>query len=979
MPGSSRSSRFAALLVLAACLAAAFGCGEGGREAAAPLAAGRLGADLLAGVAPAALPSYVRDSYRLRPDRRFLLALAMIAKPAAGEPPAVVQAMHQEGRWKILVDGEEAGLLSELPDFPGLTEVLARQARPAAHAEAAADESAAAAAVERAIGAVDAEALAAALAAPGLDRRSAAVGLAWLATLATDSLDQTDPLLAAAWAAVAVEREPRAEVLLARALGYDAAAAEAAIRLAEDDPLRPWAGDDEPGLAALCARRPEERTCSFLHLALLAERGRGERFAAVLAASPLRHAAGSALPGLRIRLADFDYGKPGRELAEKMLASLGLPAEAGSRDFEAALDQLGEQLASRPPAALRAALLAWRRAAYYSGIYNQARFALDLRASATDAENLAKAIEPAAAGTAEELQRYLLLRAAVLGGSREMAPLADFMASSRALGAPPLFALARIIARQVTTTDRLRRQPIPAFFAGLDTRPAHRLIAARVARDNLTSPYLHEKLARAAAEAAPHRSEELPALAAELREDGARLRQIAGDEAMPQYARVVALGALSRLGQADDAFVRAHYQAFADDPDGSSQWLLAFLESRGDRAGALAAIDAALARRGHPLTEAYLRSKKAELQLAMGQPDAAFATIRPALASGKEDALLQGAAIELARRRPQSALKLAQEALGRYPEGAAEAAGLVARARWQMRDGATAARELAADPGGILGAWIGALPAAFADSFAAAPEGEVRQAFGQLVEAGIPHRVLGRAGIALGERRDHRLTLSLLGRLSEPAPEWRDQLRLQTYDLIARKAGKREALAFIRAALPADSHNFALTLYQMRRYELLLDLFSSGQEGENSPVVRLLKAASHLHLEETSGKRWEEFLAEVEEEPKNDFSPLTRVLVAKGDGAESLAGLGGRDRATLGWLFGVKAASAGRYVEADGWFQVAIESGLEGQPPHAWAWVVESGWIEARRSLELLGSRKEFHPGAAAAAAPAAGAGLAKP
>lgn len=978
MPGSPRRSRVAASLVLAVCLAGAVACGDRDEEAQ-PAAESGSGADLLAGVAPAALPEYVRDRYRLRPDRRFLAALALVARPAEGEAP-LVQALHQEGRWKILVGGEEAGLLAEFPDFEEATELLARRVSPAADPIPAAAPIAPA--VAGAIEAVDPEALAAALGAPDLGRRSFTVGLAWLATLTTDSLEQADPLLAAAWAALAADREPRAEALLARALGYGRAAALAAGRLADDDPVRLYAAGDEPGLAALCSRRQEDRPCRFLHLALLADRGRGERFASVLAASRPGIADGPALAGLRIRLADFDYGKPGRELAEQALRSLGLatgPPSVGpefrSGEFEAAV----EQLAAPPAGATLAALQSWHRANYYSGLYNQARFALDLRASAEDAARLADSLTPAAPGTAEELRRYLAVRAAVLGGSRDMSPVAGLLAAAPSIGAPPLHALARSIARQVTTTDRLRRQPIPAFFERLDTRPAHRLIAARVARENLTSPFLHEKLARAAAAAAPHLSEELPALVAELDEDAAGLRLIAGDSAMPLYAQVVALVALSRLGQADDAFVRARYEAFAADPDGSSQWLLDFLESRGDRLGAIAAVDAALARRGHPLTLAYLRGKKAQLQLAIGRPEAAFATIRPALSSGKEDVLLQAAAIELARRRPQSALKLAQESLGRYPAGAAEAAGLIAQARWQLGDGATAARELAANPGGILGAWVGSLPAAFADSFAAAPEEEVRKAFGQLIEAGIPHRVLGWAAIGLGEKRDHRLAVSLLGQLSEPAPEWRDQLRLQTYDLLRAKAGAAEALAYIRGDLPAESHNFALTLYQMRRYGLLLDLFADGREGESPHIVRLLKAAAFLHLGETRGPRWEEFLAAVRAEPKNDFSPLTRILVDPGDGMDQLAKLGGRDRATLGWLFGVKAASAGRFALADGFFQAALESGLEGQPPHAWAWVIESDWIEARRSLELLEKRRAFQPGAAAAAAPEASAGLAEP
>src|SRR5206468_1477482 len=62
--------------------------------------------------------------------------------------------------------------------------------------------------------------------------RSTTAGLAWLSTLTVDTLDQADPLLAEAWAWLALERGSTTqaadiaghEVLIARALGYEGAA-----------------------------------------------------------------------------------------------------------------------------------------------------------------------------------------------------------------------------------------------------------------------------------------------------------------------------------------------------------------------------------------------------------------------------------------------------------------------------------------------------------------------------------------------------------------------------------------------------------------------------------------------------------------------------------------------------------------------------------------------------------------------------------
>ena len=56
----------------------------------------------------------------------------------------------------------------------------------------------------------------------------------------------------------------------------------------------------------------------------------------------------------------------------------------------------------------------------------------------------------------------------------------------------------------------------------------------------------------------------------------------------------------------------------------------------------------------------------------------------------------------------------------------------------------------------------------------------------------------------------------------------------------------------------------------------------------------------------------------------------------------------------------MKAASEHRFTDAEGWLQVALESGQQQQPPHAWAWVIESDWKQAGRSLALLQKEGAF-------------------
>lgn len=935
----------------------------------------------LAAMAPADLPAAVRERYRLRPDRRLLGAVAAVHRLRTGEAPERVEAELKDGRWRILVEGDEVFVLSEFPRFEDATDLLARWAArlPAAAAGGAAPDTAA---VDRAVREADAAALLSALSAVGgapadvqgdaAKVRSIASGLAWLSTLTVDHLEQADPLLAEAWAWLVIQRagagapDAGTEALVARALGYEAASLQTGAALAGDDPVRLYATGDEARLATLCAGRPADRPCHFLRLALLAERSQEDRFQAALQKSPFRSEESLAVRGLQTRLSNFDGGKAGRDLAELAVRAVPLPArpdeasaEARTREFEAAV----HGLASRGAGPIDdAAIQSAYRAAFYSGLFGEARFLVDQYASGSDAQELAASLATPAAGTAEELRRWIEVNGRVLDGSTDLRPVAELLMSSRSIGAAPLFDLSVLIAKHSATTDPVRRGPLPAFFERLDTRPSHRVIAARVADDNLNSPGLFETFARAAAEAAPHLSEELPAQVAEMREDTARLREIAGDPAMPSYARVVALHTLASLGKSDDAFVRARYEAFAADPDEGPDYLVDFLEERGDLAGAEATLDAALQRSRDALTSAYLRSEKARLLLKMGKPDRAYEAIQPALASYKEDALLLGAQVELARNRPESALKLAEAALARYPERSSETSGLIARARWRLDDPSAVAKELAASRNGIVGPWNRYLPEAFAETFATAPEDEVRRAFSELAAAGIAPHVLANVAVALGEKRGLDIALPLLEGLRDPQPQWQDYIRFATYDLIKEKAGADAALAWVRKAVPDRSHNFALTLYQMRRYDLLLGLFANGEPSTSPPIVRMIKAAAHLHLREASGPRWDGLVAEITQAPGDDFfARAARFLIGQADDSKLYEIFPkDADPASLGWIKGVKAASEGRFVEADGWFQVALESGLQQQPPHAWSWVIENEWRQAERSLEVLQAKGDF-------------------
>ncbi|HEX5759910.1 MAG TPA: hypothetical protein VF121_12030 [Thermoanaerobaculia bacterium] len=950
------------------------------------------GPETLVAVEPHRLPEVVRDRYRLRPDRRFRLAIAEVHRVLSGRDAEAVRVELQGGLWRVWVGDQEIGTLPEVPGFADADALLTAWARrlPPTRVSAA-DGAKDGEILERAVNDADPEALLAALAAlyGPLDRqlvRRATAGFVWLATLTVDTLEQADPLHGRAWALLALAKALGAtdlaaeEALLANALGYEAAAVRAAQTLPERDPVRLFVERDVARLAALCSQRPADRQCHCLHLALLAERGEDERFPRALASSPFGDAASFPALGLTLRLGDFGEGAAaGRSLAELAFRNVEAPpgllgqlrsalgeasgeVEARTRAFEANVRAAARQ---RQGGLLDAGSVeAFFRAAFYSGLHAQAVFFLDQLASGAAARELATRMSDPAPGTAAELKRWIELSAAVRDGSREMAPLVEAIPALGSIGSAPLLELSGTVRRHVTTTDPLRRKAIPALFAALDSRPAHLAGAATVAAQSLTSPLLYETYAGAAAAAAPHASGSLAVTVALLDEDAKRLRAIADDPAMSSHTRAAALAGLQEVGGAEGTFVKAHYAALAAAPDGDLNPLLWLLEKDGDLAAASAVVEDALRRHtaGPDLLWAHLLTHQARLLRLQGRLDQAFAVLEPALPTWKEEVLLEAADLQLRRGRLAEGLRLARAALERYPQSA-EASALIARAQWQAGDFAGAARELAASRSGVVREWSTLLPDAFAEVFAGTPDEGARRAFAELERAGIAPHILADLALALARKGDHEVAVRLVEALRDPLPEWHTKVQIDTYDLLRAKVGPEAALAWVRKRVPASSSQLALTLFQMRKYDLLLDLLPPGAESEKPGVVRLLKAASLLHLQEGASSRRAALVAALEAEPAQDDFFVRAALFLLGRQGEAAVLRPLPDvtyAASVGWAMGLEAASEGRFQDAEPWFQVALESGQQQQPPHAWSFLVLSDWLANRRSLRLQEKTRRF-------------------
>lgn len=928
-----------------------------------------------------ALPELVRSRYRLAPDRRFQIALAGLEELTTGNPPRPVTTRFRDGGWDVTLGGEQVGRLPEIPTFADDTGLLVAWAK--AHSAAAASAPAAPPpAVDgfsAGIEALDPDAILAELL--RLDRRfahnrsdpaviaAASHGYAWLSFLAVDSLERLDAVLGRAWALLALEKSlalPSAaehETVLASALGYEAAAAAAAQALPAGLPLRLYAERDRWKLSVECGRQPRNLLCRDFELALIADPDGEVGLRRALDDWPI--GAKLPLPWLAIVSRVGWCREKGAELAERALVSLararGADApklarvESASQQFENDL----QAYAGRAAGALvdRATVQSYYQAWYYGGLLTEGLLAVDQLGSGPMGREVADKIADPAPGLATQLRRWIRLRAERLDTKATVADLQAGVRELDLLGAPAAEDVAASIARLTSPIDFPRREPMPALFARLDSRPQHLATATTLTYTMLASAALYEKYLRAAAAAAPHQFGAYAASVALLDEDRAKLRAIADDATTAWGDKEYALGALEELG-GDEAFLRSRYAAISPGDSGSASPLFRYLERRGDHAGALREIRGTIAgyRGGEDLGWAHLVTEEAAVLRKLGRLDEAFSTIGPAAETWKEEAIEEAATIELERGQLAAGIQLARRSLGRYPKSP-EPSALIARGQWLAGDYEQAASELATSKNGVTDRWNALLPAAFVAAFEKAPEADAVRALDLLARHNVEAAAVAQVAGEWGRKGHVDAALRVLSGLRTTELSSKLHTVLVGYDLLRETKGEDAALAWVTQTVAAPTHQEAIILLQFRRCALLLGRYPPPQTDEHRPM-RVMLAAALLQLGETQGGRWDSLTEAVDQDAdaRDWYRNAALVLLGKADSSSFRPLMHGVDATVedIGWLMGMRAAHEGHAEEADAWFQVSLEANRANNPPPAWAYSIETDWLGARRSLASM-------------------------
>ena len=241
-------------------------------------------------VPPAQMRAALAQSYRLSPDKRFLLAVSEIYYILTGWSPGNATAEFRDGAWRVRCGNGEVGTLSALPDFPEVLAVLSDWAlrvnavaqQPLSRVESA-SLAQPAAQIDR-------------LAVPELfatlrrmdagwngGRRDATpfpIALRALVLLTAQTLDRVemgDAVPAKALALLALSRAltaqetNREESLLAKLMGYGRHARAVTATLPASDPIRQYVLGDTEGLRAAAEASGATAEIRYLWLLRLVE------------------------------------------------------------------------------------------------------------------------------------------------------------------------------------------------------------------------------------------------------------------------------------------------------------------------------------------------------------------------------------------------------------------------------------------------------------------------------------------------------------------------------------------------------------------------------------------------------------------------------------------------------------------------------------------------------------------------------------
>jgi thioredoxin-like negative regulator of GroEL len=948
------------------------------------------------------------DSYRLRPDKRFLNAVAAMENFFSGKKREPVSAEFKNGYWMISYRGKEVGSLPELPDFGDFLAVLSNWSQalnnkyPLKLSAAQSDVS---------IKEINKElsqflaphSMAAVRKVDALWNQgernpallyAAVQGLVQLAFQEMDRLEIGDELPARALAILAITKELtgrdclREEALLAYEMGYSSYAASIAGNLPLSDPVGAYVSQDHPRLQQLAEEEGSTIESHYLHLMDVGSKEDVRPlitcletyFADSWLSLPVFKAAmenyrfaiapdlSEALPSLVLLALAQDAGalpeiteylrKAGTQLESRVSAVID---EVRSRlpivvaNFESGLQQLETKYTG--PFLDSETYKAYYSGYFFSSLHELGMHYLDKLSSQQAANEFAAVLGKADQGTAEELGKWY---ANLARSKEEKIDLVELSSQTTTiLGAAPFMRTFEEQERYYQYGDPLLLKGIKELLPRMDSRIEHRAFLGNIAFTGLLDLKLTEKLLSSVLKDSYSKHAYMQVWLAGFSNDCERLLAIL-DSTLEFQTRIQALAAVERQEGMDPQLIKKRYEQFLkEDPDDFSVRFsyAAFLKKSKQYSYARSVLKEWL-KRGVPvagLENIATRTMIARLYYEEGKYKKGWDEIKGDIKSYKGDAMHIAALLLNKLGRKAEADKLAVALVERYPDNP-DFRVVLAELFWERGRYAEAAEILKISD--IKAAtWQFEIGPKFAELFKDKHDEAVLSAFAALLQKFSAHDLLGVVR-SLSKAGRNELAFKITSEFKAGGLE-KLVFLVESYKYLSAYQTKEEALTWLRSAVPPQMLNpSSMISYDQGQFELLWDLIPDPVQGEGSDFVWLMRAAAAIRapLEDQHYKKLLEYYSG---DGDSYYFKIGKFLLGRAEEKDILELMtDGKKRCECAYYIGLKAQTEGRYHDASDWYRLAVETGLIKNGEYRWAYNALYKWYSEGKRLDLLAKQK---------------------
>jgi tetratricopeptide (TPR) repeat protein len=936
----------------------------------------------------AATREALHSAYRMALDARIAQAAAAMAT-LLGVPLAQSPSVTWKSGWQVRSGAVVIGDLDELPDFDQANAMLVAWAGQQLAAHPMADDAGPFVSPEFLFDQAAVRGMRQGAKLCGIPANRArgihelSVSMVSLGFQALDAMQASDSLLAAAWAATALDQalghaQVAQQSLLAFALGYRGAAQRLAARLPETSPVRAYLLNDNVRLSALAAASDSDTGTRYLWLRRLLLDGRSDeaqrweqaRLAEVRATMPIvqakimwgdfemRRALAGSAPSLVVWSAYRDADSARAERVAKSPGLTGGESEAvvyGRLGVEPAraLSAFDETLASI--AASKADPIANTLAAYYRGamltaLRDKGQDYLHTLSSNTAAAAFARSLSDDQGETATTFRRWFDYLVAANAGQNVTGKLLENVQALPGIGGLALIDIFQAIQSRLDWADPATYAAARAVVSRLDSRPANRKTVGDIAH-RLPDLLAFERLYRSLIEAAPGAYPAAQVYLATFTGDRALFDATLALPQLGACQHIDLLEARVGLGQAKlEPALREMEAAAREDGDTDGiGCLISVLNAHQHRADVVRVARAWLAKHRNPrgLDGVDVSRRLAQALRQLGRHEDALRAIEPAARSGQGSAMMELARVHAALGQAEKARAMAESIGVRYP-GAGSVAGR-AEIAWRLGQPAEAVRILAQAKLRTLD-YLDPVAPAFVGVFMHDKVPGIEAAAQEIFKSNLPGEAKEYFIGAVGHV-DAKQAVALIDLLTSPSD--RQHAALRDFTLVRTVKGDAAAETWGREQLRLAPVSFS-TGAIVEHQEDPLWLLPEPGPGPRLDLLWLFRAvAAQWQPPSRHLAALKQHFAAPGTERYYRFGRLVMGLEDEAAGT-AMRGSTPSQACEAAFYLGARAQGLGKLDDAHAWYRAAIETSLPGESEYRFALAQMSIWAAQGKSLARI-------------------------